>query len=108
MSDYEVTPELLAKHEEGPEPGRAGDQLQRRAADAAAAAGANSPKAYDGPPTDPKVFEETQKKLQEELQKRAEEQRQEARSQAAGWRARRRPPGRLRSKRATNFFFPGH
>ena len=32
-------------------------------------------KAYAGPPTDPKVFEETQKKLQEELQKRAEEQR---------------------------------
>ena len=33
-------------------------------------------KAYDGPPTDPKVFEETQKKLQEELQKRAAEARQ--------------------------------
>jgi hypothetical protein len=32
-------------------------------------------KAYDGPPTDPKVFEENQKKLQEELQKRAEEAR---------------------------------
>ena len=32
-------------------------------------------KAYDGPPTDPKVFEEQQKKLQEELQKRAEETR---------------------------------
>jgi len=32
-------------------------------------------KAFDGPPTDPKVFEETQKKLQEELMKRAEEQR---------------------------------
>jgi len=29
-------------------------------------------KAYDGPPTDPKVFEEQQQKLQEELQKRAE------------------------------------
>jgi invasion protein IalB len=29
-------------------------------------------KAYDGPPTDPKVFEEQQKKLQEELQKQAE------------------------------------
>jgi len=28
-------------------------------------------KAYDGPPTDPKVFEEQQKKLQEGLQKRA-------------------------------------
>jgi invasion protein IalB len=32
-------------------------------------------KAYDGPPTDPKVFEEQQKKLQEELQRRAEEAR---------------------------------
>ena len=32
-------------------------------------------KAYDGPPTDPKVFEENQKKLQEELQKRADEAR---------------------------------
>jgi len=29
-------------------------------------------KAYDGPPTDPKVFEAQQQKLQEELQKRAE------------------------------------
>jgi invasion protein IalB len=32
-------------------------------------------KAYDGPPTDPKVFEAQQKKLQDELQKRAEEAR---------------------------------
>ena len=32
-------------------------------------------KAYDGPPTDPKVFEEQQKKLQEELQKRADDAR---------------------------------
>jgi invasion protein IalB len=32
-------------------------------------------KAYDGPPVDPKVLEEQQKKLQEELQKRAEEER---------------------------------
>ena len=30
-------------------------------------------KANEGPPTDPKVFEEQQKKLQEELQKRADE-----------------------------------
>jgi hypothetical protein len=37
--------------------------------------GGSFAKAYDGPPTDPKVFEETQKKLQEELQKRAEEAR---------------------------------
>jgi hypothetical protein len=43
-------------------------------------------KAYDGPPTDPKVFEETQKKLQEELQKRAEEARKklEATQPSAG------------------------
>jgi invasion protein IalB len=42
-------------------------------------------KAYDGPPTDPKVFEESQKKLQEELQARAEKARKEleARQQAA-------------------------
>ena len=38
-------------------------------------------KAYDGPPTDPKVFEEQQKKLQEELQRRAEEARKKLESQ---------------------------
>ena len=32
-------------------------------------------KAYEGAPTDPKVFEEQQKKLQDELQRRAEEAR---------------------------------
>jgi invasion protein IalB len=38
-------------------------------------------KAYDGPPTDPKVFEEQQKKLQEELQHRADEARKKLESQ---------------------------
>ena len=38
-------------------------------------------KANEGPPTDPKVFEEQQKKLQEELQKRAEEARKKLESQ---------------------------
>jgi len=38
-------------------------------------------KAYDGPPTDPKVFEAQQKKLQEELQKKAEEARKKLESQ---------------------------
>jgi len=38
-------------------------------------------KAYDGPPIDPKVIEEQQKKLQEELQKRADEQRKRLESQ---------------------------
>jgi len=74
MSDYEATPELLASMKKG----------QNLVVQAINANGApltlplplaEFAKAYDGPPTDPKVFEETQKKLQEELQKRAEEQR---------------------------------
>ena len=74
MSDYEVTPELLASMKKG----------QNLVVQAINSNGApltlplplgEFAKAYDGPPTDPKVFEETQKKLQEELQKRAEEAR---------------------------------
>jgi invasion protein IalB len=38
-------------------------------------------KANEGPPIDPKVFEEQQKKLQEELQKRADEARKKLESQ---------------------------
>lgn len=38
-------------------------------------------KAYDGPPTDPKVFEAQQRKLQEELQKKAEEARKKLEGQ---------------------------
>jgi invasion protein IalB len=74
MSDYEVTPELLANMKKG----------QNLVVQAINSNGqpltlplplAEFAKAYDGPPTDPKEFEENQKKLQEELQKRAEEQR---------------------------------
>ncbi|MDP1866518.1 invasion associated locus B family protein [Bradyrhizobium sp.] len=74
MSDYDVTPELLASLKKG----------QNLVVQAINSNGApltlplplaEFAKAYDGPPTDPKVFEETQKKLQEELQKRAEEAR---------------------------------
>jgi len=75
MSDYEATPELIASMKKG-------QNLVVQAINSNGApltlplplAGEFS-KAYDGPPTDPKVFEENQKKLQEELQKRAEEQR---------------------------------
>jgi len=38
-------------------------------------------KAYDGPPTDPKKFEEEQKRLQEELQRRADEARKKLEGQ---------------------------
>jgi invasion protein IalB len=40
-------------------------------------------KAYDGPPTDPKVFEAQQQKLQQELQERAEKARKELESRQA-------------------------
>ncbi len=74
MSDYEVTPELLANLKKG----------QNLVVQAINSNGApltlplplaEFAKAYDGPPTDPKEFEAQQKKLQEELQKRAEEAR---------------------------------
>jgi len=41
-------------------------------------------KAYEGPPTDPKVFEEQQRKLQEELQHRADEARKKLENQQGG------------------------
>jgi invasion protein IalB len=45
---------------------------------------ANFGKAYDGPPIDPKVLEEQQKKLQEELQKRADEERKKLEASQTG------------------------
>ncbi len=74
MSDYEFTPEMAATMKKG----------QNLFVQAIQVNGspitlplplAEFAKAYDGPPTDPKVFEENQKKLQEELQKRAAEAR---------------------------------
>jgi invasion protein IalB len=74
MSDYEATPEMIANLKKG----------QNLIVQAINSNGApltlplplaEFAKAYDGPPTDPKVFEENQKKLQEELQKRANEAR---------------------------------
>ncbi len=74
MSDYDVTPEMVANMKKG----------QNLVVQAISSNGqpvtlalplSDFAKAYDGPPTDPKVFEENQKKLQEELQKRAEEAR---------------------------------
>jgi invasion protein IalB len=85
MSDYELTPELLANMKKG-------QNLVVQAINANGTAltlplplAAEFAKAYDGPPTDPKEFEQTQKKLQEELQKRAEEARKKLESsQPAG------------------------
>ncbi|HEU4805483.1 MAG TPA: invasion associated locus B family protein [Nitrobacter sp.] len=85
MSDYELTADMLTHLKKG----------QNLIVQAINSNGApltlplplaEFAKAYDGPPTDPKVFEETQKKLQEELQKRAAEARAklEATQQNAG------------------------
>lgn len=49
-------------------------------------------KAYDGPPTDPKVVEEQQRKLQEELQKRAEDARKKLEAQQPTAQAPAAPP----------------
>jgi hypothetical protein len=82
MSDYEVTADMLTQMKKG----------QNLVVQAINSNGApltlplplaEFAKAYDGPPTDPKVFEENQKKLQEELQKRAAEARQKLESQSA-------------------------
>ena len=74
MADYEASGELIGKLKKG-----SGLVVQ-------GINGAGQPislvlplndfqKAYDGAPTDPKVFEEQQKKLQDELQRRAEDAR---------------------------------
>jgi invasion protein IalB len=80
MSDYDATAEVLANMKKG-------TALVIQAINANGQALtlqlplSDFGKAYDGPPTDPKVFEEQQKKLQEELQKRAEEARKKLEQQ---------------------------
>jgi len=80
MADYEASGELIGKLKKGQ-----GLVIQ-------GINGAGQPislvlplqdfaKAYDGPPTDPKKFEEQQKQLQDELQKRAEEARKKLEAQ---------------------------
>ncbi len=80
MSDYEANGELVNKLKKG----------QGLVVQAINATGqpislvlplADFAKAYDGPPTDPKVFEEQQRKLQEELQRRADEARKKLESE---------------------------
>lgn len=74
MADYDATAELIGKMKKGQ-----GLAVQARNSDdqviTLVLPLADFGKAYDGPATDPKVFEEQQKKLQDDLQKRAEEAR---------------------------------
>jgi invasion protein IalB len=82
MADYEATPDLIGKLKHG-------QLLTIQAINLAGAAISfllplvDFAKANEGPPTDPKVFEEQQKKLQDELQKRADEARKKLEGGAA-------------------------
>jgi invasion protein IalB len=80
MADYEANPDMVAKMKKG----------QGLVVQAINSTGqpislvlplTDFAKAYDGPPTDPKVFEEQQQKLQEELQRRADEARKKLEQQ---------------------------
>jgi invasion protein IalB len=80
MADYETTPDMITKMKSG----------QGLVVQAINSTGqpislvlplTDFAKAYEGPPTDPKVFEEQQKKLQEELQRRADEARKKLENQ---------------------------
>ncbi len=80
MADYAGTPDLVEKLKKG--------QMLTIQAINLAGSPISFPlpltdfaKANEGPPTDPKVFEEQQRKLQEELQKRAEEARRKLEQQ---------------------------
>ena len=74
MSDYEVTPDMISMMKKGQNLIIQAISSNNQPVTLPLPLG-DFAKAYDGPPTDPKQFEENQKKLQEELQKRAEEAR---------------------------------
>ena len=80
MADYEASSELIGKLKKGQGLVVQGINSQGQAVSLVLPL-ADFGKAYDGPPTDPKVFEEQQKKLQDDLQKRAEEARKKLESQ---------------------------
>ena len=91
MADYEATADMIGKMKKG----------QGLVVQAINSTGqpislvlplADFAKAYDGPPTDPKVFEEQQKKLQEELQRRADEARKKLEQQQGAPGASAAPP----------------
>ena len=81
MSDYPVTDETIAALKKGQTLTIQAVNMQGTPISLPLPLG-DFAKAYDGPPTDPKAFEEQQRKLQDELQKKAEEARKKLESQA--------------------------
>ena len=82
MSDYPVTDDMIDKMKKGHNLIVQAINMQGTPISLPLPLG-DFAKAYDGPPTDPKAFEEQQRKLQEELQKKAEEARKRLESQQA-------------------------
>lgn len=80
MSDYPVTDEMINKMKKGKTLIVQAINMQGQPISLPLPLN-DFAKAYDGPPTDPKVFEEQQRKLQSELQKKAEEARKRLESQ---------------------------
>jgi invasion protein IalB len=74
MSDYQITDDMIAKMKKGQNITVQAINMQGTPISLPMPL-ADFAKAYDGPATDPKAFEEQQRKLQEELQKKAEEAR---------------------------------
>ncbi len=80
MADYEASVELIGKLKKGQGLVVQGINSQGQPISLVLPL-SDFGKAYDGPPTDPKVFEEQQKKLQDDLQKRADEARKKLEAQ---------------------------
>jgi len=80
MSDYPVTDDMINKMKKGKQITVQAINLQGTPISLPLPL-TDFAKAYDGPPTDPKVFEEQQRKLQAELQKKAEEARKKLEAQ---------------------------
>src|ERR1051325_7912754 len=80
LADYPVTDDMIPKMKKGQNLVVQAINMQGTAISLPLPL-ADFAKAYDGPATDPKVFEEQQRKLQEELQKKAEEARKKLESQ---------------------------
>jgi invasion protein IalB len=82
MADFEVNPDFVGKLKKGQNIVLQGINLPGQAASYPIPL-TDFAKANEGPPTDPKVFEEQQRKLQDELQRRAEEARKKLEQQNA-------------------------
>jgi invasion protein IalB len=83
MADYDATPDLIAKMKKGQVLNVQAINQNHQPLTLPVPL-ADFGKAYDGPPTDPKVLEQQQQKLQEELQRRADEARKRLEQQQGG------------------------